>query len=316
MKKGTKNRKPKTELKMQPMYASQRFLCKSCRKSLTVPLDPQQKHYRRDINEPLYLSFVNKGIINRLLDIYDINPQTIYGKIDFFYEQSLLFSRYHEHELQNKLSSYVPVLSCDHQFYLSNWGDTGTPMPTRLSNLSTVDNVTDYILTSTINFDFKTDSEYVKAEYKRKKEGSKRNYYRRFAQYVLSDEDVESDSENSYKIPLQRPSKGLLIFQAYSALAHFNKVKSLMQDCDHFVYFLDNDSGFKQHVPAIFHEEIINSKLYAYLLSSDKNGGADLLDAGMSEELKSRFDEVKSANPDLDIKVVWQKCGKCNLIDQ
>jgi DNA polymerase III epsilon subunit len=310
IKKGTRNSKPKTELNMQPMYGSQRFLCKSCKTSLTVPLDPQQRHYRRDINEVLYLEFVNKGIINRLIDKYDINPQTVYGKINFFYEQSLLFSRYHEMNLQKQLSSYIPVLSCDHQYYLSNWGDTNTPMPTRISNLSTVDNITDYVLTSTINFDFKSNSEYVKSEYKRKKEGSKRNYYRRFAQYVLSDKDIENDATNPDKIPLQAPSQGLLVFQSYSALAHFDKVKSLLQDCEQFVYFLDNDSGFKQHFPAIFHKEITKSKPYAYLLSSDKNGGADLLDAGMAEELKSRFDEVKRENPALGDKAIWQKMWK------
>ena len=310
IRKGTKNSKPKTELDMQPMYASQRFQCKTCKKNFAVPLDPQQKHYRRDINEHLYLAFVNKGIINRQLDLYGINPQTIYNKIDFFYQQSLLFSRYHELNLQRKLSTYTPVLSCDRQFYLSNWGDTNTPMPTRIANISTVDNVTDYILASTINFDFNSDSKHVKFEYKRKKEGQKRSYYRRFAQYVLSDEEMSTHEINQDKVILQIPSKGLLVFQSYSALAHFNKIKSLLEHNEHFVYFLDNDAGFEQQLPAVFKNEVSESKMYAYLLTADKNGGSELLDAGMAEELKARFDEVKKDNPDKDDKFVWQKMWK------
>lgn len=151
------------------MHGSQRFQCKSCGKNFSVVRDPQQKHYRRDINEQLYLAFVNKGIVNRQTDLLGLNPQTVYDKIDFFYQQSLLFSRFHEVTLKSRFAEVSPVLSCDRQYYLSNWNDTHTPMPSRIVNTSTVDNLSGYVLASTVNFDSTSDSNYIKSEYKRKK---------------------------------------------------------------------------------------------------------------------------------------------------
>lgn len=206
--------KPKLDVEMQNMYGSQRYQCKACNKNFSVILDPQQKHYRRDINEPLYLAFVNKGIIYRQLDVLDLNPQTVYDKIEFFYQQSLLFKRYYEVLLKKRLSETPPILSCDRQYYVSNWNDTNTPMPSRIVNISTVGNVSDYVLASTVNFDSTSDSAYIKSEYNRKKEGEKPRSYRRFAQYILADDEIEAPSDNNFiNVPLQVPRKGLLVQQ-------------------------------------------------------------------------------------------------------
>jgi DNA polymerase III epsilon subunit len=309
--KGRNNSKPKTKIDMQSMYGSQRFQCKSCGKNFSVVLDPQQKHYRRDVNEPLYLAFVNKGIVNRQTDVLGLNPQTIYDKIDFFYQQSLLFSRFHEVTLKRRFAEVAPILSCDRQYYLSNWNDTHTPMPSRIVNTSTVDNLSGYVLASTVNFDQTSDSNYIKNEYKRKNEGDKPRYYRRFGQYVLSDDEVESPTDNNFiNVPLQMPRKGLLVHQTYSTLAHFEKIKSLLVDCERFIYFLDNDSGFKVGFPSVFQDMITQDRLYAYILTTDKSGGANLLDAGMTEELKARALALQTEYPDESEKQLWQRMWK------
>ncbi|WP_163133634.1 exonuclease domain-containing protein [Agarivorans sp. Alg241-V36] len=311
VKKGSNNQKPKITIDMQPMYGSQRYQCKSCGKNFSVALDPQQKHYRRDVNEPLYLAFVNKGIINRQVDLLDLNPQTVYDKIDFFYQQSLLFSRFHEVSLKRRFADYTPVLSCDRQYYLSNWNDTHTPMPSRIVNTSTVDNLSGYILEATLNFDSTSDSNYIKAEFDRKREGEKPRYYRRFGQYVLSDDDIEAPTDNNFiNVPLQIPRRGLLVHQTYSSLAHFEKVKSLLADCPSFVFFLDNDSGFRLGFPSVFHDLISQDRLYAYVVTTAKNGGANLLDAGMAEELKTRALALKEQYPEESEKQLWQRMWK------
>jgi DNA polymerase III epsilon subunit len=309
--KGTNNRKPKIKIELQPLLGSQRYQCKSCGKNFSVVRDPQQKHYRRDVNEPLYLAFVNKGIVNRQADVLGLNPQTVYDKIDFFYKQSLLFSRFHEASLTSRFAEVAPILSCDRQYYLSNWNDTHTPMPTRVVNTSTVDNLSGYVLASTVNFDPTSDSGYIKSEYKRKNEGDKPRYYRRFGQYVLSDDEVESPTDNNFiNVPLQMPRKGLLVHQTYSTLAHFEKVKSLLGDCESFIYFLDNDSGFKVGFPSVFQDMIAQDRLYAYILTTDKSGGANLLDAGMTEELKARALALQADYPDESEKQLWQRMWK------
>jgi DNA polymerase III epsilon subunit len=311
VKKGSNDSKPKTTIDMQPMYGSQRYQCKSCGKNFSVVLDPQQKHYRRDVNEPLYLAFVNKGIINRQADLLGLNPQTVYDKIDFFYQQSLLFSRFHELALKDRFAEYAPVLSCDRQYYLSNWNDTHTPMPSRIVNTSTVDNLSGYVLASTVNFDPTSNSSYIKSEFKRKKEGDKPRYYRRFGQYVLSDNEIEPPTDNNFiNVPLQMPRRGLLVHQTYSTLAHFEKVKSLLEDCPNFIFFLDNDSGFKLGFPSVFQSFIAQERLHAYILTTDKSGGANLLDAGMTEELKARAFNLQAEYPNESEKQIWKRMWK------
>jgi hypothetical protein len=125
--------------------------------------------------------------VNRQTDVLSLNPQTIYDKINFFYQQSLLFGRFYEVTLKIRFAEIAPILSCNRQYYLSNWNDTHTPMPSRIINTSTVDNLSGYVLASTVNFDQTYDSNYIKNEYKQKNEGDKPRYYRRFGQYVLSD---------------------------------------------------------------------------------------------------------------------------------
>ncbi|GLX77971.1 hypothetical protein tinsulaeT_13110 [Thalassotalea insulae] len=309
--KGKNGGKPRQELKMQPMYGSQRYQCKLCKKNFSVVLDPQQKHYRRDINEPLFLAFVNKGIVNRQIEVLDVNPQTIYDKIDFFYHQALTFARFYEFLLPECLAQYTPILSCDRQYYLSNWNDTNSPMPSRIVNTSTVDNITGYTLASTVNFDPNSDAKKIKSEHQRKKEYLKARYYRRFGQYILNDEDIELPTDDNYiNVPLQMPRRGLLVHQTYSTLAHFERIKSFLRKCDQVIYFLDNDSGFSTMCPAVFHDMIKSEKLHAYMVTTEKNGGANLLDKGMADELNSRLNELKREYPDESERQLWQRMWK------
>lgn len=113
---------------------------------------------------------------------------------------------------------------------------------------------------------------------------------------------------------MQIPRKGLLVHQTYSTLAHFEKVKGLLIDCPRFIYFLDNDSGFKLGFPSVFQDLITQDKLYAYILTTDKSGGANLLDAGMTEELKTRALALQAEYPDESEKQLWQRMWKTQLI--
>jgi hypothetical protein len=106
------------------------------------------------------------------------------------------------------------------------------------------------------------------------------------------------------------PCKGPSVHQAYSTLVHFEKIKSLLFDCDGFIYFLDNDSGFKVSFPSVFQDMITQDRLYGYILTTDKSGGANLLDAGMTEELKARALALQTEYPEESEKQLWQLMWK------
>ncbi|MEH6444869.1 MAG: hypothetical protein V7784_13320 [Oceanospirillaceae bacterium] len=212
--KGTNKPKgnPVSQIQFVEMRPSKRYKCKACGTKFSVKLDPQQKHYRRDINEPFFLAIVNKGVLNRILDKYKTNPKTVYDKINFIHQQCLYFDKCHRYTLKQALGKRALTLSTDRQYYLSNWGDNDMPMPTRMVNTSTVDNDTGFVLAATVNFDFTSDHKFIKSENARLNDEEKEIYYRRYSQYILRADEIESpEEESTIDVPLQKPSKGLLI---------------------------------------------------------------------------------------------------------
>jgi len=311
-KKPGKRGKPANELRFEEKSPSQRVLCKRCNTRFSIKMDSQQRHYLREHNEPIFLNLVNKGIVNRVIEQFQINPKTLYDKINFFYEQCLAFDLFHNGGLQEALKGKELNLSTDRQHYLSNWGDTNIPMPTRIVNTSTADNASGYVFAATVNFDFTSDAEHIKREHKEKKEFEKASYYRRYAQYILDNEELQESSElNQEDIPLQTPAKGLLVHQTYSMLAHFNQLKNTLAPCEHVNLFADNDAGFKLSIGAIFNDWVESSKLSAFQVITERSGGNKLLDKQSGEQLKKRFELLKEENPESSqnriMRLLWQE---------
>lgn len=50
--------------------------------------------------------------------------------------------------------------------------------------------------------------------------------------------------------------------------------------------------------PSVFQDMITQARLYAYILTTDKSGRANLLDAVMTEELKARVLALHTEYPD------------------
>jgi len=304
--------KPSKEVRFEEKSAAQRVRCKSCDTRFSIKMDPQQRQYLREQNEAIFLSLVNKGIVNRVIEQFQINPKTLYGKINFFYEQCLAFNLYHSGSLRDALQGKELNLSTDRQHYLSNWGDTNMPMPTRIVNTSTADNNTGYVFAATVNFDFESEAEYIKREHQEKKEAEKASYYRRYSQYVLDSDELEGGVEqNLENIPLQTPAKGLLVHQTYSMLAHFHQLKTLLAPCEHINLFADNDAGFRLSIGAIFNDWVNTNKLSAFQVITERSGGNKLLDKQSGEQLKQRFSLLKEEYPDSSqaeiMRLLWQE---------
>ena len=137
------------------------------------------------------------------------------------------------------------------------------PMPTPIINTTTACNDTGYVFASTMNFDFTSDAEYVKKEHSEKKENRKERHFQRFAHYLLDDDEINSqDSGGLIDLPMQAPSKGLLVHQTYSILAHFKQIKRMLDPCQQINLFADNDSGFKLAICGIFKVSDQNRPLF------------------------------------------------------
>lgn len=198
---------------------------------------------------------MNKAVLTRAEEKNGINAKVIYDKIDFFYKQTLAFDKYHSQKLDYAVATKLLNLNTDRQHYLSNWGDHNMPMPTPITNTSTADNSSGYIFASTVNFDFTSNYEEVKKEH-----SEKYSYFRRFAQYVLSDAEVnDSIKNNNIDVEMQMLVKGLLVHQTYSILTHFASLKAMLKYSANINLYADNDAGFKLAISAVFCDWISRS---------------------------------------------------------
>lgn len=306
-----KGGKPVTQVVKEERLGSQLITCKECDSKFAIKVNPANRHYRDLINVTIFKDLMNKDIINRMMDKHGLGAKVIYDKINFFYEQALAFDHYHSQVLDHAVATKTLNLSSDRQFYLSNWGDHNMPKPTPIVNTSTVDNDTGFVFVSNVNFDFTSDYIEINKEHREKKEQEKFPYYRRYAQYVLSDDDVnEQAPEAERNVELQMPPKGLLVQQTYSVLAHYTLLKEKLKYATRVHLYADNDSGIKLALGAVFCDWIAHHKLYAFQISADKSGSAQYLDDTSLERFKEIRNKLTKDNPDItkeEIKAaLWQ----------
>lgn len=273
---------------------------------------PANRYYRDLENVTLFKDLMNKDIINRMMDKHNLGATVIYDKINFFYEQALAFDQYHSELLEHAVARRELNLSTDRQFYLSNWGDHDMPKPTPIVNTSTVDNESGFVFVSNVNFDFTSDYKGINKENREKKEQEKFPYYRRYAQYVLSNDEVNVCAPEAERtVELQMPPKGLLVQQTYSVLTHFALLKEILKYCPRIRLYADNDSGIKLAIGAIFPDWIADEILYAFQISADKAGSAQYLDEASTEHLNKVKSALIKENPDIgkpEIKArLWQE---------
>lgn len=307
-----KGGKPVKQIVVEERLASQNITCLACGSKVAVKQDPANRHYRDLDNVTIFKDLMNKDIINRMMDKHNLGAKVIYDKINFFYEQALAFDHYHSELLEHAVARRELNLSTDRQFYLSNWGDHDMPKPTPIVNTSTVDNESGFVFVSNVNFDFTSDYKEINKEHREKKEQEKFPYYRRYAQYVLSNDEVsEQAPEAERTVELQMPPKGLLVQQTYSVLAHFTLLKEKLKYCPRIRLYADNDSGIKLAIGAIFPDWIADETLYAFQISADKAGSAQYLDEASTEHLRKVEAELIKENPDIsraEVKArLWQE---------
>jgi hypothetical protein len=106
---------------------------------------------------------VGKMPLKRIVEAVDINPKTLYDKIDFIYEQCVAFSGARERKLSN-LHTPRLYLGVDRQTYVVNWTRRDDRRNVMLTAVAAADNHTHYVLGAILNFDHDVDPGDVEAE--------------------------------------------------------------------------------------------------------------------------------------------------------
>jgi hypothetical protein len=144
-------------------------------------------------------------------------------------------------------------------------------------NTSTVDNKTRFVFASTVNFDTTSDWEVIKRDISRCSDLKKPEHKRRYGQYVLSNQEVESD-DVADTLPLKAPNKNLLVQQTYSLMAHLEVMKQYVKEAHYTRLFSDADEGFELGIGLVMKELIATSKLYPVLVKAERNNASQMQD--------------------------------------
>jgi transposase-like protein len=133
---------------------NQRYQCKGCKKGFTYGSKKRLSHpsSKNHENKTLFMLIVNQMPINRIIEMTDLAPPTIYKKIDMFYQRCLAFLNERESRLPS-MPLRLMQLSTDRQDYRVNWTDRKRKNNVMLSAIGTADKRTQYIFGMEVNYD-------------------------------------------------------------------------------------------------------------------------------------------------------------------
>lgn len=93
---------------------SRRYRCKACKKTFAVGKSTTG-HKAPHKHRILFSLLMNKSPMRRICEVADVDPKTLYGKIDFRYRQCLYFIADREGRLLDGMPIRRLYLGCDRQ---------------------------------------------------------------------------------------------------------------------------------------------------------------------------------------------------------
>jgi len=326
---------------------STRYKCKACGKTFAVGKSTRgQKAPEK--NRQIFMEVVNGNPINRICELANVRPQTVYDKIDFFQEQCLKFLGDKERRLKAGFPIERLYLSSDRQDYIVNWTHRKDKRTTQLSAVGTADNGSGYIFGMHLNFDPDADPIATEAAAHAAGDYHVKRPFRQFARLWLTQDygsekdtfdtapqkitsgnlskDIEyaynvvvrrEDTEISNRIPATHklPVQGMQVHAEYTLYAHFQFLKQLFGGVEKLRFFLDQDSGIRAACLSAFQKEIRANTADAFFVTIDKSMTQDQKREEVSQR-REAFKKEKGCFPgknDYEVKIELVKEQLANM---
>jgi len=142
---------------------SRRYRCNLCKKTFSVGKSTTG-HKQPHKNRLIFSLLMNKSPMRRVCEVADIDPKTLYGKIDFLYRQCLAFAADREKRLLSGMEIPRLYLGVDRQDYIVNWTRHADRRNVMLHAVGSADNNTGYVFGMHLNYDANADSETIEAD--------------------------------------------------------------------------------------------------------------------------------------------------------
>ena len=306
---------------------SPRFKCKACGKVFTVP-KPTARQTTSHKNKLVFRLLMNKTPFRRICEVADINPKTLYDKIDFLHRQCLAFVGEREQALLEGKRIPRLYVSVDRQDYIVNWSQREDKRNTQLAAVGSADNETGYVFGMHLNYDPSLNPEEIEREAIEAGDYGSPMPFRRHARLWLRgdydaavqktasrgnggnllarvndayDEAVaRPDVEASERLTAARrlPSKGMQVHSEYTLYGHFFFLHKLFGGVDKVRFFLDQDSGMRAACLAAFQREIKARTCDAFYVRINKELTVDEKRRALADSRRT-FREARRANPSL-----------------
>ncbi len=251
---------------------SDRWQCRACLKTFSLG-KPTRRHRKPHRNTETLRLIVNKVPIRRMSEILGLSASSIYGKIDFLYEQCRAFSASRENDLPEMALRRL-YLATDRQDYLVNWGDRSSRKTIQLTAIATVDSKSQYVFGLTPNFDPSVDPEAVERDIATRSDSEGPVALRRYAR-IWTRADYAQSLKASREAPNSRittrsdldahelvsdgqqlPLGGAQVHADYLMHGHYWHLRRLFRSVEKVRFFIDQDAGLLHAAMGAFSERV------------------------------------------------------------
>ncbi len=282
---------------------SARYECKRCGEMFTVRLNALRWQHKPEKNKEIFKKLVNHAALKRIVEEAEIGSATLYGKVDYFFEQCRAFAGELERRLPDRarLGFHRLYLSTDVQEHVMNWKYHEEKMNVKLSAVCTADNDSGFVFGAHLNYDpvptlddleaeaapdklkpeafrkhcrYWLREDYLVALERSRKKGKKRARVSR-KQPTSPMEQIRAaaraagrrynvESTELMHSNLQLPLEGVQVKKDYTTYAHFLFLRDLF--ADNFAklrFFTDYDSGLRSACVTAFQPEIVARRVDA-----------------------------------------------------
>ena len=273
---------------------------------------------------------MNKSPFRRICEVADIDPKTLYGKIDFLHRQCRAFAAGRERRMLEDMSLRRLYLATDRQDDLFNWRRRDDRRNVALQAVGTADNATGYVFGLHLNCDPALDAHAIEKAAVAAGDCQLRPPFRRYARcWLKADyaarvalphsqsrptkadlqgaiaathaeagrrEDVEvTETPDASR---RRLTQGVQIHAEYTLYGHFFLLRRLFGGIEHLRFCLNQDSGMRAACLTAFQPEIKARTADAFYVRIVKDWSVNQKRSELAAS-RARFEAAKPAHPGL-----------------
>lgn len=319
---------------------SKRYLCKVCGRTFAVSSKSTLRQRQSDKNQLIFSLLMNKSPMRRICEVVDINPKTLYQRIDFFYEQCKAFAAANERPLLEGLAIPRLYIAVDRQDYTVNWSNQNDKRNIIMRAVGSADHGSGYVFGMHLDFDPSLDSAQIETDATAQNDHAISYPFRRYARLWLKSDytdyirqrrrmvkrtgqsrDVTNDVADTYdtlaerldvEVPLSQtfdttlPVKGMQVHSEYTLYGHFLYLKRLFGGVEKVRFFLDQEPGIRAACLSAFCDEVKARKADAFYVRINKDLTVNERRHALTIS-RDEFDKAKSQYPglkDSEVKIL------------